>query len=42
MELKWVNRHSKDEVTRDRYVSEQSLNGKTFLGTDYFTYGNNR
>ncbi|CAB1214532.1 TonB-dependent receptor plug domain-containing protein [Acinetobacter bouvetii] len=41
MGLKWVNRHSKDEITRDRYVSEQSFNGKTFLGTDYFTYGNN-
>ena len=41
MGLKWVNRNSKDEITRDRYVSEQSLNGKTFLGTDYFIYGNN-
>ena len=40
--LKWVNRDSKDEITRDRYVSEQTLNGKVyFWGTDYFTYGNN-
>ncbi len=40
--LKWVNRESKNEITRDRYVSEQTLNGKvSFWGTDYFTYGNN-
>lgn len=41
LSLKWVNRESQDEITRDRYVSEQTLNGKFFWGTNYFTYGNN-
>lgn len=40
--LKWVNRKSKNEITRNNITSQKvTPAGKEYQGTDYYIYGNN-